>query len=120
MPSKLGLIKHNPFKDFDRGKYKQGKRNYLEIIDCDKIHELIAKEIPDLLREISAYYLFMCYTGLRFSDATRQFKPTIHILNDERIIINTGKFNEDVNLLIHDRLRSVLDIVIKNPLNITN
>lgn len=115
-----GFIKQNPFKEFDRGKYKHGKRNFLEIVDCDKIHELMTKEIPDLLRVIAAYYLFMCYTGLRFTDATKQFKPTIHILNDERIIINTGKFNEDVNLLIHNRLRAVLSIVINNPLKITN
>jgi site-specific recombinase XerD len=115
-----GLIKTNPFAEFDRGKYKQGKRPYLEISDCDRIHEFMAKEIPEQLRVIAAYYLFMCYTGLRFTDATKQFKPTIHILNNERIVITTGKFGEDVNLLIHDRLRTVLDIVVNNPLNITN
>jgi integrase/recombinase XerD len=115
-----GLIRDNPFKEFNRGKYKQGKRNYLEISDCDKIHELMSKEIPDQLRVIAAYYLFMCYTGLRFGDATKQFQPTIHIQNNERIIITTAKYDQEVNLLIHDRLRSVLDIVINNPLQITN
>jgi integrase/recombinase XerD len=115
-----GLIKDNPFKEFSRGKYRQGTCSYLEIADCDKIHDFMTKDIPNQLRVIAAYYLFMCYTGLRFNDATKQFKPTIHILNDERIIITTGKSNNDVNLLIHNRLRSVLDIIIENPLSITN
>jgi site-specific recombinase XerD len=115
-----GLIKNNPFKEFDRGHYKQGKRSYLEIADCDKIHELMTTNIPNQLRIIAAYYLFMCYTGLRFTDATKQFKPTIHIINNERIIITAGKNDVTVNLIIHNRLRQVLDLVVQNPLKITN
>ena len=115
-----GYVKHNPFSDYSRGKYVQGKRDYLEISDCDKIHALMKTDIPDLLRLVAGYYLFMCYTGFRFQDATKFFNYNDHVINNERIIIDTQKSNTEVNLLIHLRLRTVLDFIKNHPLDISN
>jgi len=82
-----GYIKESPFKDFDRGHYKQGKRNYLTIEDCDKIHSLLHTAIPDQLKRVGYYYLFMCYTGLRFQDALYRFNYDQHVIDEKRIII---------------------------------
>ncbi|HXS59004.1 MAG TPA: site-specific integrase [Hanamia sp.] len=117
---KVGVIKNNPFQEFDRGQYKQGKRDYLEISECDKIESLLGKEIPYMLKVIANYYLFMCYTGFRFQDAIERFNPEEHLINNERIIIDTQKFDVNVNILIHSRLRTVLEVVKKNHLSISN
>lgn len=117
---KGGNIKENPFKEFDRGQYKQGKRDYLEISDCDKIQGLLQTQIPEHLKLIVNYYLFMCYTGFRFQDAVEKFDPAQHLINNERIIIDTQKFNVEVNILVHSRLRQVLEVVKRHPLKISN
>ena len=115
-----GYIKESPFKDFDRGHYKQGKRNYLTIEDCDKIHSLLHTNIPDQLKRVGYYYLFMCYTGLRFQDALYRFNYDQHVIDDERIIIDTQKCDVEVNLYIHQRLKVILDFIRVNPLKICN
>lgn len=115
-----GYIKENPFKEFDRGKYVQGKRNFLDLTDCDKIHEVMKGSIPDRLRLVAAYYLFMCYTGFRFRDATLFFNYDEHVVNDECIIIKTEKFGVDVQIWIHDRLRRILDLIRSHHLQISN
>ena len=115
-----GYLKENPFKDFNRGKYVQGGRDFLNISDCDKIHELMLTDIPDRLRLIAGYYLFMCYTGFRFQDATKFFIYDEHVINNERIILDTQKSNTEVNIIIHKRLRIVLDFIKNHPLNISN
>jgi integrase/recombinase XerD len=115
-----GFIKDNPFKDYHRGKYVQGKRDFLEISDCDKIHKLLLEDIPERLHLIGCYYLFMCYTGFRFQDATKFFNYQTHVINEERIVIETQKSGAQVNLLIHDRLRQVLNFIKDHPLNISN
>lgn len=114
------IIKENPFSEFDRGQYKQGKRDFLEISDCDKIQDLLQKQIPENLKLIANYYLFMCYTGFRFQDAVEKFNPDEHLINNERIVIDTQKFDVEVNILIHSRLRPVLEVVKNNPLKISN
>lgn len=115
-----GIIKDNPFDDFDRGKYTQGKPKFLGINECDKIHVVMNDDIPDRLRMVAAYYLFMCYTGFRFGDAVKFFNYADHVINDERIIITTEKFETEVNILIHDRLRGILNIIKDHPLAMSN
>lgn len=115
-----GFISENPFDEFNRGHYVQGKRNFLDLTDCDKIHEVMRESIPDRLRLVAAYFLLMCYTGFRFRDATLFFNYNEHIVDDERIMIKTEKFGVDVNILIHDRLRQILDVLRDHPLQISN
>lgn len=118
---KNSIIKSNPFDEFNRGTYVQKNRRYLELSDCDKIHNLLLdRELPERLKLVGFYYLFMCYTGFRFQDATVFFNYDNHVINDERIIIETQKSNSTVNLLIHSRLRSVLDVIKNHPLKISN
>lgn len=115
-----GIIKDNPFKEFDRGKYKQGSRNYLLISDCDKLHEFIEKDRPEKMKVIAAYYLLMCYTGMRFNDATKNFKPSEHVKDDTHIILATEKTGSTIDIYIHDRLRKILPIIKENPIDLIN
>jgi len=108
-----------PFDKFDAGKYKQGIRNYLELSDCDRIMKVLKSNIPDILQHVGYYYLFMCYSGLRYSDALR-FDAKIHVIDNERICMRTQKSSQDVNLFIHSRLRVVLDFIQDSSLNLVN
>jgi site-specific recombinase XerD len=115
-----GYINENPFKEFNRGRYKQGNRKFLEISDCDKIHALLQTDIPERLRLVGIYYLFMCYTGFRFQDAINFFNYETHVIDNERIVIETQKADEFVNIKIHKRLREVLEGIKNHPLKISN
>ncbi|MEX6691281.1 site-specific integrase [Danxiaibacter flavus] len=115
-----GYIKKNPFSEFDRGKYIQGQRDFIDISECDKIYKILQTDIPDRLRIVGIYYLFMCYTGLRFQDATVFFNYDEHVVNDERIVIETQKFSTTVNLYMHDRLKTIVNYIKDNELKISN
>jgi integrase len=58
------------------------------------------------------------YTGFRFRDATHFFNYDVHVIDEERIMIDTEKYGTEVNILIHGRLRKVLDIIKDHPLKI--
>ena len=115
-----GYVKENPFENYNRGVYKQGKRDYLDISDCDRIHQLLQTDIPERLRLVGIYYLFMCYTGFRFQDATKFFNYDCHVIDNERIVFDTQKSDTEVNIKIHKRLRTVLDYIKNHSLSISN
>lgn len=108
----------NPFQKFDAGKYTQGQRNYLELSDCEEIRKVLNTNIPDMIRKVGYYYLFMCYSGLRFSDAMR-YDAKLHRLND-CIVMKTQKKQVDVKIFIHQKLHDVLTQVELAPLKICN
>jgi integrase/recombinase XerD len=115
-----GIIQENPFGQFDRGKYVQSQRDYLDISDCDKIEVIALDENqPVVIRRVAIRFLFMCYSGMRFSDAAA-FNPDDHIAKDERIRMNYQKFNTNVNNIMWDRLRRIADLMREFPLKITN
>lgn len=115
-----GIIHENPFEDFDRGKYIQKQRPYLELKDCDAIEKLsLNEDQPVLIRRVSTRFLLMCYGGMRFQDAI-SFNPDDHVQN-ERIVMNYQKFNTQVNnSLVFDRLKRVVDRCKNEPLKMNN
>lgn len=114
-----GIVQDNPFKDFDRGRYEQKRRNYLEIADCDRIEPLIMDDgQPIMIRRVALWFLFMCYSGMRFEDAMA-FDPDLHV-QDDRIIMTYQKSNSEVNNKMHDRLKRIYEMVKLFPLKMSN
>jgi len=113
------FLGEDPFLNFDRGKYQQGQRKFIEVEDCKEIFKVLQTNIPDTLRDVGYYYLFMCYTGFRFNTATKVFNYDLHVEKDIRIIMPGQKKGNDVNILIHDLLRPVIDYVRIHKINIT-
>lgn len=115
-----GIVHENPFQKFDRGKYIQKQRTYLELKDCDAIEKIALDENqPVLVRRISIRFLLMCYSGMRFRDAI-SFNPVDHVQN-ERIVMNYQKFNTQVNnSLVFDRLNRTVELTKNAPLKISN
>jgi len=92
-----------------------------KVDDCIKIEQVAFNaEVDTKIRTVAYYYLFMCYTGLRFRDAVVYFDYNKHIVDGERIVMTTEKFKVDIDLLIHGRLWPVLEYIRFNRLLITN
>lgn len=114
------FLGEDPFLNFDRGKYQQGQRKFMEIDDCKEIMKVLQSNIPDTLRDVGYYYLFMCYTGFRFTTATSVFNYDTHVEKDKRIIMPGQKKGNDTNILIHELLRPVLDYVRQHKISLTS
>ena len=66
---RYGYMKHNPFR-FITIKKVDGKRDFLNTEELNRLSQVyFSGEIVKLLeKEIMQYFLFSCYTGLRYSD----------------------------------------------------
>lgn len=116
--NKGGIILHNPFTEFNRGKYTQGTRAYLTIDHCNAIEKLtMAENIT--IRTVAVYFLLMAYSGMRWAEA-RIFDYNKHVVDDERIIMHYQKKDTDVNNKMHHRLRHIALLTIGLPLNLEN
>jgi integrase/recombinase XerD len=115
---KMNYIVEDPFKKFKRVPYKQTNRTFLEGDELRRIEGFVneTKDVDLLL--VGKYFLFMAYTGLRFSDAIR-FSSSLHILEGERIVMETQKTKKITNLFINDRLKALIPFIDENPLKIT-
>lgn len=112
-----GIIKTNPFTDFDRGCYVEMPKPYLVTDEINKVEDLLQKDIPPLLQKITIRFLLMCYSGMRFGDAMK-FNPELHT-KDGRFIMQYQKFSGQVNYLMHQRLVAIIEKVKEHPLKIS-
>ena len=116
-----GLIEENPFRQFDRGRYVQPERIWLEKDECERIFKVALNEDNTVIvRRVALYFLFMCYSGLRFEDAI-SFDPDQHTIENERIVKKTSKGRgKVVNLKFHDRLEVIITLIRDNRLTLSN
>jgi site-specific recombinase XerD len=93
---RYGYLKNNPFK-YITIKKVDGKRDFLSLDELNKIARAYFdnKITDDMEREIVRYFLFSCYTGLRYSDL-RQLKHSS--VQGNCIHINMHKTGYRVNI----------------------
>lgn len=105
-----GIVHHNPFEheEYKLMPYNQPLKDGLYIEELDRIEAIFDKPVPVMLKIVAAKFLFMCYTGLRISDA-KKFRVEDHLHNGERIIITSQKTGVTTNLKIYGRLARVLE-----------
>jgi len=111
---KMKFLSANPFKTYERPKYKQTERTFLSMDEIKKIEGYVGTTEEEGLKNVGMYFLLMCYSGLRFSDATR-LSPDKHIVDDERIVIETQKTKQIANIFINTKIRSALNYTLVNP-----
>lgn len=100
------VIRENPFDEYTVPRYIQTDRTYLVISEVDRIEKFVKTSPPDHLYVTAVWYLFGCYTGLRFSD-WNEFDITGSIQND-RIVLRAKKNKNLVSIKIFKRLAAVL------------
>lgn len=102
------IITENPFDQFKVPKYVNPEKIFLSLDDIDKIESWVSKKnTPAHLRLTAIYFLFGCYTGLRFSD-WELFDLEKNIQNG-RIMLRAKKNKSFVSIKIFPRLQSVLN-----------
>jgi hypothetical protein len=114
-----GIIDVSPFEGFNRGKYIQKPKIGLEMDQCALIEPVCTDPTkPADLRQVATYFLLMCYSGMRFSDA-RRFNPNVNV-RDGRFVMTYQKWQTNVNYEVHARLARIIDLVRDNPLKLSN
>ena len=97
-----GIVEENPFAKNNR-KFKRidGNREYLTLKEIDKLEKLLTSgELKKNKAGVLEYFLFSCYTGLRYSDINQlRYK---HI-SDGKVSIVTEKTKKKVIIPIIKR-----------------
>lgn len=115
---KSKYLSEDPFKTYKRPGFKQTKRTFLTVTEVKAVEDFYNKCTDDGLYLVSSYFLFMAFTGLRFSDAIR-FRAEDHIIDGERIVIETQKTHKLTNIFINDKIKPLAEYVNANRLNIS-
>ncbi|MCK4661359.1 MAG: site-specific integrase [Bacteroidales bacterium] len=64
------LITKNPFAHL-KIRYEETHKEFLTIEELKSLEKLLIKNIPEKLKNVLRYFLFACYTGVRYSDMER-------------------------------------------------
>ena len=111
-----GLLnkKQNPF---NRIKIKRiaGKRDFLTKHELKKIHQLYETTQNKSIQNVCSYFLFSCYTGLRFTDI-KQLKHK-HIVNGI-IELKQHKTNDYVRIPLNNKAKSLIETDKGNVFNV--
>jgi site-specific recombinase XerD len=103
-----GKVDGDPFKQYQNPKYIQTDRTWLSAEEVESWEKAIKKPMDDEMLRSGMYYLLGCYSGLRISDWQR-FNPEFIIDNGKRLTLRAKKNGELVSLLMHAKLKSVVD-----------
>lgn len=118
-----GIIEKNPFKLYDRGKYKQGIPIYLEWSEAQRFHEAVKnKPLTEFARTCGYYALLSFYSGLRFGDSLNfdYSKKVIEDTTGRRLVLYAAKNTEIVSIAFTSYISEIVDHIKDKPLKTTN
>ena len=81
---------------------------YLTIEELKKLHTLVFSLSNQLLFNVGRYFLFACYTGLRYSDV-KQLKW--ENIQDNMIRLNMVKTGDEIFIPLNDKARHILSTI---------
>ena len=101
------VIPSNPLDGYRSVKYVNPVRDFLTEQELDEIEKLITDpKVPDYYKSAANWFLFCCYSGLRYGDAANFDKSKIV---DGKIILRTEKTGTDVSIPVHEKLQTFID-----------
>jgi site-specific recombinase XerD len=115
---KMKKLVENPFNTFKMVSYKNPVKDCLDKGEIEAVEKFINETTDGAVKLVGKYFLFMCNTGLRYSDAIR-FNYAEHVIRNERIIIETQKTKKVTNLYINERIKPLAEFVDNNRIKIT-
>ena len=101
---KDGLMKENPFKLYPISK-KAGHREHLSIEELRVLEEYYHKDIPAHLKNTLKYFLFSCYTGLRYQDIQ---KLVYSELSEGMVALRMHKTKDIVNVPLIEKSKHLI------------
>jgi len=105
-----GLTTNYPFRNYDRPRYRQGDRTYLTSFEIDLIEQKLIEQTNPRIKKAIAWFLFGCYSGLRFSDWKRFDQSMIR---GSELILRAKKNGQLVVMPIHSRLQKAIDLILQ-------
>lgn len=111
-----GLIKKNPFINYEAPKYQNPERTFLTNKEIAAIEKFIKKKNPPLIKEAAIWYMIGCYSGLRISDI-KAFSKKKNIIGG-RLIVYTQKTKEPIGLPVSGKLKYYLELANYEPLSV--
>lgn len=114
-----GAITFNPLKAYKVPTYTAPVREYLTEKEIEGLENFVQKNKIEKLVKVANWFLFACYTGLRYDDV-RTFNKRQMI--NGRLILRTGKTKTDVSIKVHHKLQKVIerisfDVISNNKMN---
>lgn len=100
------VITVNPMRGYKAAAYVNPVRSYLTDHEIELIEKFANENTNPTLVKVANWFLFACYSGLRYDDIKNFDKRNIV---DGRIILRTGKFKVDVSIKIHPKLLAILE-----------
>jgi site-specific recombinase XerD len=108
------LIRISPFKIYRKPTEQPAQKQWLSHAELQSIIELSNNDNFSKLHLVANWFIFCCYTGLRYSDIENfSYKKSVV---EQRIILYTQKTGEVVSIKINDRVKNILDKICPNGL----
>lgn len=108
-----GVYKDYPFENYKVKGPKAGNRAHLTSSELPRFEAAVLVNEWDAADDIAGrFFIFSCYTGLRFGDC-KAFRSEKHIISKKRIILSMQKTDEPVSLLITPKIKWALDLIEK-------
>lgn len=98
------ITDNNPFDFYKVIPYKQPQRSFLTL---DEIKQIEEADIDPRLHKVRDFFLFACYTGLRYSDSNKI--STVKNKGVERLIIATQKTDEQVSIKVTPTIKKLIN-----------
>jgi len=103
-----GVIKENPLIKV-KVKRIEGRMVYLTLEELNKLEQVYKGILTQYQKTILQYFLFACYTGLRYQDI-KELKG-IHIIENTRIEKTMQKNGRRVTVELSDRAKALLPVI---------
>jgi site-specific recombinase XerD len=100
-----GVIKIDPLKAYKVPEYIDPVREYLSEEEIERLEKFTQENKIEKLVKVATWFLFSCYTGLRYEDVKTFSEKKI---KNGKIILRTGKTNTDVSIKMHPKLQSIM------------
>lgn len=113
-----GITNNYPFgpHKYQLPKETSGNKDFLSLSELKKWHEFTFETTHETYKEVSLYFLFACYTGLRLSD-WRDFAEGK--LRQKNISLRATKNKMWINVPLHEGLIEVIKRMKEVPLTLT-
>ena len=106
-----GMVSESIFKNFPLKK-KLGNRSFLDMEDLKSLEALLNADIKGHQRNVLKYFLFACYTGLRFLDIKNLMHS--HLVEGDMLQIEMHKTKDVVRVPLIDRAKGLIETGFEN------
>lgn len=101
---KVDHVKENPFKHYPLSK-KDGNRDFLTIEELKLLEDKYQEDLPRGLKNTLKYFLFACYTGLRYQDVKALQYDKIY---NDMVVFKMHKTKDPIKIPLIEKSKSLI------------